>query len=237
MLTRNQLIEGKLIKRYKRFLADVEVNGKVITAHCPNSGSMKTCSKPESSVLLTQSNNPKRKLSHTLEFVKDGRTWVGVNTHLTNHLVQEALENQVIQELKDYRMIRREVKFGEKTRFDFLLQSPSMQEAYLEVKSVSLTLGKGTLAFPDAVTERGTKHLRELMKVVDQGQEAFLLFVIQRNDGHGFQPAWNIDSKYAETLLEAQKHGVQILANVAKFQGTHYKITSKSLPIDLKRVD
>ena len=204
-----------LVKRYQRFLADVVLeNGQELTVHCPNSGSMKGCSTPGSRVVISRSGNPKRKYAWTLEMVRVKDTWVGVNTSLTNHLVQEAIENKIIDDFGTIDAIRREVKVSDKSRLDFLLQAGS-RNVYIEVKNCSLAEGKATM-FPDAVTARGTRHLLELEKLLEEGFEAGLIFCVQRGDAEFFTPAASIDPVYAQTLRKVQKTGVNILCYQAE---------------------
>ncbi|MGW8160782.1 MAG: DNA/RNA nuclease SfsA [Desulfobulbales bacterium] len=206
-----QLLPGILIRRYKRFLADVRLDDEqVITAHCPNSGAMLGCSAPGSPVLLSTSSNPRRKYSHTLEMVQAGKVWVGVNTALTNHLVREALENGDIHELGPLDTIRPEIKTSDNTRLDFLLEQRG-RKIFLEVKNCSLA-ENGVAMFPDAVTARGTKHLQELAALRQQGHMAAVLFCVQRGDADTFKPAVHIDPLYAETLARVVAAGVMALA-------------------------
>ena len=208
------LIPGTLIKRYKRFLADVEFHdGTTITAHTPNTGSMQGCSAPGSKVWLSQSNNPKRKYPLSWELVEVATDVnVGVNTGLPNRLVREGIENGVITELQGYDEIRQEVRYGkERSRIDLLLESKLKPACYVEIKNV--TLMKNNVAFfPDAVTVRGTKHLRELLDVVHSGNRAIIFFCIQRRDVQSFSPADDIDPVYGTTLRQVMKHGVEALA-------------------------
>ena len=176
------LYPGKLIRRYQRFLADVELaDGTVVTAHCPNTGSMRGCNLPGSPVFLSSSSNPARKYHYTWELVQADGCWVGLNTLLPNRLVREGIENGVIGELAGYPLIRPEVKYGENSRIDLLLEGPAGR-CYVEVKNVTMVAG-GIALFPDAVTERGQKHLRELMEVVRNGERGVIFFVVQRADG------------------------------------------------------
>jgi sugar fermentation stimulation protein A len=205
---------GTLIKRYKRFLADIRLpDGSTLTAHCPNSGSMLGCSTPGSPVILTHSDNPRRKYAWTLEMVQENGVWIGVNTSRTNHLVEEALEQGKIKELTPFDTLTREIRTSVGTRLDFLLEHKG-KKTYLEVKNCSLAEG-GMALFPDAVTQRGTKHLLELAQLRRQGHGAALLFCIQRTDVTCFKPAEHIDPHYATTLAEVLKQGVQVLAYVA----------------------
>ncbi len=206
-----KLIEGILIKRYKRFLADIRLtDGKPLTVHCPNSGSMKTCKEPGWKVMISDSYNPKRKLRYTWEMIHNGNCWIGINTHLPNHLAEEGIHNGVIKELQGYEHIQREVKYGKNSRIDLLL-TKSSQKCYVEVKNVTL-VEDGYYQFPDAVTERGRKHLYEMTEMVRQGHRAVMLYVIQRSDGKRFKPANHIDPNYASTLKEALQNGIVIIA-------------------------
>lgn len=209
------LIEGRLIKRYKRFLADVELSsGELITAHTANTGAMTGCSEPGSRVWLSISANPKRKYPHSWEIVEVAPgVLCGINTMLSNHLVSEAITAGRITELQAYTYIRREVPYGEeRSRIDLLLESDgSMPSCYVEVKNVTLT-DNGVALFPDVVTARGTKHLRELISVVEQGARAVIFYCVQRMDCFEFRPAHEVDAVYAETLHEALGKGVEALA-------------------------
>lgn len=206
------LIRGKLIKRYKRFLADVELeNGEVVTAHCPNTGAMTGCALPDVDVWLSVSSNPKRKYRHTWEYSSDVHGYlIGVNTANANRVVKEALMNQRIAELAQYTKVTPEVQVGS-SRIDFLLQQDGSPDAYVEVKSVTLAEQQIAL-FPDTITERGRKHCGELAAIAQQGSAAFLLFCIQRENISEFKVAKHIDPKYAEALEYAKENGVIILA-------------------------
>lgn len=199
-----------LLRRYKRFLADVRLpDGGEITVHCPNSGSMLGCGDPGLEVMISRAVNLNRKYPQTLEMVKVGQTWVGINTSLTNRLVREALENKLFPELGEITTIRPEVKAGN-SRLDFRLEADD-QTIWLEVKNCSLVVG-GTALFPDAVTERGTRHLRELLSLHRAGQRAAIIFCVQRADAERFAPAAAIDPLYAATLAEVIDQGVLALA-------------------------
>ena len=205
------LLFGRLIKRYKRFLADVELeDGSVITAHCPNTGRMTTCAEPGWRVALSDSRNPKRKYRFTWELVHNGRCWICVNTGRANAMAAEAVTNGIIPELAGYAEVLREQTFGN-SRFDLLLRSGD-DLCYVEVKSVTLLAGDGCYAFPDAVTERGRKHLNELMEVVREGHRAAMLYVISRSDGTAFRVADEIDPQYAAALTAALDVGVEAYA-------------------------
>ncbi len=200
-----------LVKRYKRFLADVITDeGREITVHCPNSGSMRGCSTPGSKVMLSTSPNPKRKYPQTLEMIREGDTWIGVNTMLTNKIVAEAILEGRIKELQKIDTLTREVKTSKSSRLDLLLERGD-EKIYVEIKNCSL-VEDGWAMFPDAVTVRGTKHLNELASLVEQGYQGIIFFCIQRMDADRFRPAAHIDPVYAQTLAEVSKKGVQILA-------------------------
>jgi sugar fermentation stimulation protein A len=205
-----KLIKGKLIKRYKRFLADIILeNGEEITAHVPNSGAMTSCIEENCDVWVTFHDNPKRKLKYTLELTKMGKELICTNTGVANKIAIEAIENTTIKELQGYSSLKPEQKYGEKSRIDILLENEN-QKCYVEVKSVSLKI-EDNLAFPDAVTTRGTKHLNELKTMVEQGHRAVMLYVIQRTDNLPFRLACEIDKKYCEAFKEVTKQGVEVL--------------------------
>lgn len=226
-----KLLPGVLIRRYKRFLADVELDsGETITVHCPNSGSMLGCSEPSSPVLLSRSENPKRKYPHTLEMVQADSIWVGVNTALTNHLVREALEDGVIEEFGRPEKIRAEVKTSANTRLDFMLECGG-STIYMEVKNCSLA-EDGRAMFPDAVTARGTKHLLELEALRREGHGAAVLFCVQRGDADCFFPATHIDPLYGETLARVQEAGVMVLAYQADVSPGEIRVAWK-LPVKI----
>jgi len=215
MRFKSRLIRGTLIQRYKRFLADVRLaNGEVVTAHCTNTGSMMGCKEPGSAVYISRSDNLNRKLLYTWELIKANDTWVGINTLHPNKLVPEAVEAGVISELSGYPTIRREVKVSAHTRLDLCLEG-TKGNCYVEVKNVTLAVD-GTAAFPDAVSERGTKHLKELMRLKRQGHRAAIVFVIQRDDCDSFRPADEIDQEYGRWLRRAIKAGVDALPYRAK---------------------
>jgi sugar fermentation stimulation protein A len=228
----NQELEpGLLVRRYKRFLADVELaGGEIITVHCPNSGSMLGCSEPGSPVFISRSDNPRRKYPHTLELVQSSGTWVGVNTGVTNHLVHEAIENNIIKEFGRPDSISREVKTSDSTRLDFLLQKAG-NKVFVEVKNCSLAENRAAM-FPDAVTTRGTKHLLELAALRRQGHAAAVLFCIQRRDADFFMPAAHIDPLYGETLAEVAAEGVMVLAYQAEVTPHEIRVASK-VPVQI----
>ena len=177
----NKLISGKFMKRYKRFFVDVKVKDKIITAHCPNTGSMYGLLKEGNKVWLTKSDNPNRKLKYTLQIIEDNKSKVGVNTHLTNKIVLHALKNNLIKEFDKKIKIRPETKFGFNTRFHFLVTKDKFK-AFIEVKNVTLSRVKGLAEFPDAITSRGLKHINELINASNKGYKIFIFYLIQRDD-------------------------------------------------------
>ena len=228
------LICGKLIKRYKRFLADIELdNGEFITASCPNTGSMLGCNVPGSRVWLSASDSATRKYRHTWEMVeaKPG-VIVGINTGLPNRLTVEAIEAKVIKELSGYRDIKTEVRYGhENSRIDILLDGHAKKPpCYVEVKNVTAAVENGIALFPDAVSERGSKHLRELMAMVAEGFRAVLVFCVQREDVHEVRPADAIDPVYGKTLRQALENGVEVLAYRARISPQEIVLADK-IPI------
>lgn len=208
------LVEGRLLRRYQRFLADVDLGGETVTAHCPNTGSMMGCATPGNRVWLAPAANPARKLAWTWELVEvDGGTLVGLHTGRTNALVREAVEAGTIGELAGYHRIRSEVAYGtERSRIDLLLEKDCGARCYVEVKNVTAAVDGGVALFPDAVTARGAKHLREMMEMVARGHRAVLLFCVQRRDADEVRPADAIDPEYGRTLRRALAAGVEALA-------------------------
>jgi sugar fermentation stimulation protein A len=226
------LKEAILLKRYKRFLADVTVGGDNFTVHVPNTGSMTACWEPNWKCALSVSDNPNRKMSHTLELTHNGETWIGVNTANANKLAHKWLKENLIPELNGYKTIQPEKKIGD-SRIDFYLEGhDSLPPCYVEVKSVTLKL-EGIAQFPDAVSERGQKHLRELMELKKQGFRAGMLFVVQREDVSSMKPAASIDKKYAELLKLAHASGVEIFVYQCKLSMTEIGF-GKSLPLHLE---
>jgi sugar fermentation stimulation protein A len=212
----NKLISGHLVKRYKRFFVDVKVKNKIITAHCPNSGSMMGLLDKNNKVWITEAINKKRKLKYTLQIIEENGSKVGVNTHLTNKIVNHALERNIIKNFNKNIKIKSEQVFGENTRFDFFLKD-GREESFLEVKNVTLKRENKVAEFPDSVTSRGTKHLNELINATKKGFKAYMLFVIQRNDCDKFQVAKDIDPEYSKTLIKAVNNNVKILCYDCKF--------------------
>tara|TARA_Y100000992_G_scaffold95622_1_gene61633 strand:+ start:123 stop:821 length:699 start_codon:yes stop_codon:yes gene_type:complete len=220
------LIKGKLIKRYKRFFTDVKINKDTITAHCPNTGSMKGLLDEGNEVYLTKNDDPKRKLRFTLEIIKAKNNLVGVNTHMANKIVHHGLINNLIGELKNIKTIKPEVFFNKKTRFDFLIEKKS-NKSFIEVKNVTLFRDKKTAEFPDAITERGSKHLLTLINAIKKGYKSYLVFLVQIQNMKYFKIARDIDEKYYKNYLIAKKAGVNFLAY-------RCKIDSKKIEIDKK---
>ena len=204
------LISGEFIKRYKRFFVDVKIGKEVVVAHCPNTGSMMGLMKKGNNVWLSKSNNPKRKLQYTLQIIEDQKSKIGINTHLTNKIVFDALNKGSIKDFKNLDSIKKEVKFGQNTRFDFLLTKKD-KKTFVEVKNVTLSRKNRIAEFPDAITIRGLKHIKELLNAKKKGFEAYLLFVIQRNDCNKFELAKDIDPEYCELLIKAVKKNLKIL--------------------------
>lgn len=221
-----ELRSGILKQRYKRFLADIELeNGELITIHCPNTGAMTGCATPGDLVWFSSSDNPKRKYAHTWELTEtQAGDWICVNTLRANSLVAEALSLGSIQELASYEQWLPEQKYGhENSRIDFLLKSAGLEDCFVEVKSTTLLMSNGVGMFPDAKTERGQKHLRELMQIATQGKQAVILFAILHTGIECFEVARHIDPHYAELLDQACRKGVQVLcyrAAVETEQGT-----------------
>ena len=205
------LVKGKLIKRYKRFFTDVKIDKKIVTAHCPNTGSMKGLLDEGNEVYLLPNNDPKRKLKYGLEIIKTRKNLVGVNTHMANKIAHHALKNNLIKELKNNDKIKPEVFFNKKTRFDFLIEK-NKQKIFLEVKNVTLFRDKDTAEFPDAVTERGSKHLSTLIDAIKKGYKSYLLFLVQIQNMEKFKIARDIDINYYNNYLLAKKAGVNFLA-------------------------
>ena len=210
------LIAGEFIKRYKRFFVDVKIGKEEVVAHCPNTGSMMGLIKKGNKVWLSKSNNPKRKLKYTLQIIEDQNTKVGINTHLTNKIVFDALSKRKIKNFKNLDKIQQEVRFGKNTRFDFLITEKN-KKTFIEVKNVTLSRQNDIAEFPDAITSRGLKHIQELLKAKKKGFEIYLFFVIQRNDCSKFELAKDIDPEYCELLLKAVKKNLKILCYDCKF--------------------
>ena len=218
----NSLIKGKLIKRYKRFFADIEVNNKTLTAHCPNTGSMLGLLDKGNDVWITRHNDPKRKLKYTLEMIKVKKRIIGVNTHRANRIVEHGLTNKLIDEFKTIKNIKAEFKFSEDTRFDFLCD-----KKILEVKNVTLLRDDNFAEFPDAVTSRGSKHLKMLVNSIKMGYKPYVLFLTQIQDISKFRIAKDIDANYYKDYNEAKKAGVNFLAYRCYLSSKEIKIEKK----------
>ncbi len=226
MYFENKLITGLFIKRYKRFFVDVRINNEIITAHCPNTGSMFGLLRKGNKVWLSESKNPKRKLKFTLEIIEEGKSKVGINTHLTNKIVLNALQNNLINDFKNISEIKTEIKFGENTRFDFLLINKK-DKIFVEVKNVTLSRKNGLAEFPDAVTTRGLKHINELIKASKKNYKIYILYLIQRDDCEIFSIASDIDPNYANALKSAVKKKLNILCYDCKFSAKGIKLNKK----------
>ena len=221
----NELISGLFVKRYKRFFVDVIIDKKIVTAHCPNTGSMQGLLIKNNKVWLTKSNDPKRKLKYTLQIIESNGSKVGINTHLTNKIVLDGLNNNKIKNFKPVE-IQTEVKFGDNTRFDFLI-TESNSKKFIEVKNVTLSRTNKLAEFPDAVTSRGAKHIDELIKAKIKGYDVYLIFVIQRDDCNQFSIARDIDPKYADLLSDAIKKKLNILCYDCKFSPKGIKLNKQ----------
>ena len=220
------LIKGKLIKRYKRFFIDIKLSKEIVTAHCPNTGSMKGLLDEGNEVYLLPNNDPKRKLKYGLEIIKSRKNLVGVNTHMANRIVEHGLNNNLISELKNNDSIKAEVFFNKETRFDFLLEKKT-QKTFVEVKNVTLFRNKDTAEFPDAPTARGIKHLLTLIDAIKKSYKTYLIFLVQIQNMKYFKIAKDIDEDYYKTYIMAKKAGVNFLAY-------RCDISSKRIFIDKK---
>jgi len=227
------LLPGRLIKRYKRFLADVRLdNGDVVTAHCPNSGSMTACSETGRPVYVSCHNNPKRKLKYTWEIIRMPDSFVGVNTLVPNRLIKHSIENGWVPELADYDTVRSEVQTAKGSRLDLLLQRPGGTDCFVEIKNCTLVEG-GVARFPDAVTERGLKHLKELERLTVDGNRCVMFYLIQRMDAESFQPEERIDPAYAKALRRAHVNtGVEILVYDVHMDLKHIRL-NRQIPFQL----
>ena len=226
------LHKGRILKRYKRFLADVKLDsGEIVTAHCPNTGSMKSCFEPDCVVWLSKNDDPKRKLKWTWEFSENNIGLIGINTQRPNHVVAEAIASGKIPSLAGYRTLRQEVKYGANSRIDILLEDPKKGSCFVEIKNTTL-LNDDAVMFPDAVTSRGLKHLEELAKMTASGKRSVMIFLVNRPDGRFFAPADMIDPKYGAALRKAAGSGVEILAIRARSSTTEIT-TGESLPVKL----
>ena len=227
--------QGIFLKRYKRFFADIEWKGQVITAHVANTGSLKTCGEAGSPCLFTVSDDPKRKLKYSLQMMQaPSGSWVGINTSLPNQLVKEALESKLLPQWKDWDEVQPEFKINAETRLDFRLRKiKSEKYHYIEVKNVTL-MREGVAQFPDAVTTRGQKHLREMMSLIAQGHTAELVFVVQREDVQAFATADDIDPDYGKILREAVKAGIKVTILKTSLGPAGVKLTGETLNLKIK---
>ena len=222
-----QILEGFLIKRYKRFFADINIANEVITAYCPNTGSLLGLNEPMNKVLVAKVENPKAKLKYRLEAIQNNNTFVGVNTSLPNNIIYEALlSKKIFPEING--AIKKEVKYGKNSRIDILIENEN-HNIYIEVKSVTLSRTKNIAEFPDAVTSRGSKHLIELSQMSKKGHQCLMIYLIQRSDVNRFKIAKDIDEKYYKNALIAKNSGVQFLAYSCK-------ITKKGISL-YKKID
>ena len=220
------LIEGKLIKRYKRFFTDVKIDKEIVTAHCPNTGSMKGLLGEGNEVYVSKNDDPKRKLKYTLEIIKVKKNLVGVNTHFANKITFHGLSNNLVKEVANNDSIKPEVFFDKETRFDFLVEK-NKKKIFIEVKNVTLSREEKTAEFPDAVTTRGSKHLKTLIEAVKKGYKSYLLFLVQIESVDNFKIAKDIDKEYYENYLLAKKAGVIFLAYQCKISSKEIKIDKK----------
>ena len=225
------LLKGKLVKRYKRFFTDIKVNKEIVTAHCPNTGSMKGLLDKNNEVWISKNNDPKRKLKYTLEIIKVKKKLIGVNTHFANKIAFHGLSNNLISELKNNQNIKSEVFFNKETRFDFLIEKDK-QKKFVEVKNVTLFRNDKTAEFPDAITSRGSKHLKTLIDAIKKGYKCYLLFLVQIQGMKYFKIAKDIDCEYYQNYLLAKKAGVNFLAYRCKISSKEIKIEKKIKIID-----
>ena len=223
----NSLIKGKLVKRYKRFFVDIEVNNKTITAHCPNTGSMMGLLDHGNEVWVSPNDNPNRKLKFTLEMIKVNKSLIGVNTHRANRIVEDGLKNKLLEEFKKVKKIKPEFKYSDDTRFDFLCD-----DNIIEVKNVTLTRNKYLAEFPDAPTTRGIKHLNMLIKSKQKKYKPYVLFLTQIENIKYFKIASDIDKEYFENYKKAKKVGVKFLAYRCKLNSKEIKIEKKIKILD-----
>ena len=226
MKFKERLLQGTFEKRYKRFFVDIKYNNRIITGHCPNSGSMMGLLNKGNKVWFSKSNNPDRKLKYTLEIIEIKKKLVGVNTLLTNKIVFEALSQKKVNSLIKFNNIKTEAKFSENTRFDFLI-SNNKEKCFLEIKNVTLVRKEKIAEFPDAITSRGTKHLKELINAKKKGFQSYILYLIQREDCDSFKIADDIDKKYKFAFKEALKSGVKVLCYDCKLSDEEIKLNNQ----------
>ena len=223
------LIKGKLLKRYKRFFVDVKVNKDIITAHCPNTGSMLGLLDKNNDAWVSKNDDPKRKLKYTLQILRTSKNTIGVNTHLANRLVKEGLQNNAIFEFTNLDKINSEVFYNKETRFDFLVEKNNTK-SFIEVKNVTLIRDGKTSEFPDAVTTRGSKHIKTLIEARKKGYECYVLFLVQIENCKYFKIANDIDKEYYEKYKEAKKLGVKFISYNCKIGPKEIKI-NKSVKV------
>ena len=225
------LIKGKFVRRYKRFFADVKVNKKIIVSHCPNTGSMMGLLNENSDAWVSHVDDPKRKLKFTLQILKKSKNLVGVNTHLANKLVLEGLNNNSFLEFKNLEKVTSEVFYNKETRFDFLVEKKN-KKLFIEVKNVTLIRDGKTAEFPDAVTKRGSKHIKTLMEASNNGYETYVIFLVQINNCNYFKIANDIDKEYYENYKTAKKSGVRFIAYNCSVGPNEIKINKKVQILD-----
>ena len=226
MKFKERLLQGTLIKRYKRFFVDIKYKNKIITSHCPNSGSMMGLLNKGNKVWFSRSNNPGRKLKYTLEIIEVEKKMVGINTLFTNKIVLDALNQKKIKNLIKFNNIKTEVKFSDNTRFDFLI-SNNKKKCFLEVKNVTLSRKKEIAEFPDATTSRGTKHLNELINAKKKGYDSYILYLIQREDCTSFKIAEDIDLEYKNAFNKALNKGVKMLCYDCKLNNEEIRLNNQ----------
>ena len=226
MKFKERLLQGSLVKRYKRFFVDIKYKNKIITGHCPNSGSMMGLLNIGNKIWFSVSDNLNRKLKYTLEIIEVEKKKVGINTLLTNKIVLEALNCKKINSLIKFNDIKTEVKFSNNTRFDFLLLN-NKEKCFLEVKNVTLVRKKKMAEFPDAITSRGTKHLNELCNAKEKGYQSYMLYLIQREDCDSFKIAKDIDEEYKIAFSKALKSGVKVLCYDCKLNSEEIKLNKR----------
>ena len=227
------LIKGKLIKRYKRFFIDIKVKNKILITHCPNSGSMMGLLENNNDIWVSPNDNPKRKLKYTSEIIKVKKNLVGINTHFANKIVYQGLKDNLISEFKNFKNIKPEVFYDKETRFDFLVEKNN-KKIFIEVKNVTLSRKDKLVEFPDAITIRGSKHIKKLIEAKKKGFKTYVLFLIQRQGISYFQIAKDIDKEYYKNYLLAKNSGVGFLAYRCKINFNEVKIEKKIKIIDAR---
>jgi len=225
------LIKGKFLRRYKRFFSDIKVNKDIIIAHCPNTGSMMGLLNENNDAWVLKNEDPKRKLKYTLQILKTSNNTVGVNTHLANKLVKEGLQNNTLLEFKNLDKINTEIFYNKETRFDFLVEK-NKKKIFIEVKNVTLIRDGKTSEFPDAITTRGSKHIKTLMDAHKKGYECYVLFLVQIKNCKYFKIANDIDNEYYKNYKLAKKSGVKFIAYNCKVGPKEIKINKKIKILD-----